>query len=80
MDRLLTKDERNAISSVISYLYDDELEDYNSYDIPPEDHIFVDIRTLVNSPHDFYQTDFLENSPNEEREYQKSLNTESESA
>ena len=71
MDRLLTRDERNAISSVISYLYDDELEDYNSYDIPPEDHIFVDIRTLA---------DFLGNSPNEEREYQKSLNTESESA
>ena len=47
MDRLLTRDERNAISSVISYLYDDELEDYNSYDIPPEDHIFLDIQNLI---------------------------------
>jgi len=47
MKRLLTRREMNAILSVIDYLIEDEREDYESYDIPPEDHIYLDIRTLV---------------------------------
>lgn len=47
MKRLLTRPELNALLSVIDYVIEDEREDYESYDIPPEDHIYLDIRTLV---------------------------------
>ena len=47
MKRLLTTPEKNAIFNVIEYLIDDERKDYESYEVPPEDHIYLDIRTLV---------------------------------
>ena len=59
--------ERNAILNVIDYLYDDERKDYESYEVPPEEHILLDIRTLLDflnkekerSVTDWFKTDDL---------------------
>ena len=43
----LTSEECLSIHNVIEYFYDDELKDYKSYEEPPKDHIFLDIKNLI---------------------------------
>ena len=43
----LTAEECLSIYNVIQYTYDDEFKDYESYEEPPEDHIFLDILNLI---------------------------------
>ena len=43
----LTAEECLSIYNVVQYFYDDEEDHYESFEVPPKDHIFLDIKNLI---------------------------------
>jgi hypothetical protein len=45
--KYLTPEECHSIHKVVEHFYEDELKHYESFEVPPKDHIFLDIKNLI---------------------------------